>query len=190
MKKVRVIKAIFMFFALFACSKKVNPIFSEMPLSPGFVFMSDTLNNDVILRKNRCILRIDKKEQIVNGRRYYGVSMCSADNRNTNALVRRTDSKVYIYQQAGEKYGFGEQLLFDFDREVGDCWSVNTLDKMQICIAKRYSYSNGDTIVVHAIKHINNVTDYPLILEYHVGSRIGIIKLKFSDGDYLIEEKR
>lgn len=189
MKKTYLINAMLLFSVVFSCSEKINPIFPQMSPSSEFLFLSDTLYNNIVIEKKTCKLKIDNREAIINSRSYYGISMCSGGDRNSKVFVRKDGSKVYMNHEVYERYKFGEQLLFDFNAKVGECWDVNTLDRMQVCVSRRYSYYNVDTIVVHAVKHIGNVTDYPRILEYHVGFRIGIIKLKFSDGDYVIHEQ-
>lgn len=184
MKKASILFAIIISLGVFSqCAEKSNAIFTAMPPAVRLTFKSDTIGNTVISKPN-CVIKIDSHSLERKGKLYYKTSMCDGDKNTVVLLLRKDANKIYVYQDAFERLGLAEQIIFDFGAKPGDCWVINSLDKQKICASASYT-SDGDTVFVYTVEEPGNVTDFPRILEYHVGHKVGFIKIKFTDGAYV-----
>lgn len=131
------------------------------------------------LKIDRCKLRL-KKGFIIDGKIYTRISLCREFGRNIVRYFRIENSSIYIRTAVDSL----ELKIADFNSETGDCWMLdNVLDKTEICNRGSYQYMEKD-VKIFAVKYLNNVSDYPLIFEYHLSNYYGVMIVRFSYGLY------
>lgn len=174
---MRLFHIFFMCALIFGCSKRSNPVFSEMH-DTRMKFLSDTIYNVLVLHPDSKI-SIRKKSTLIEGREYFKTKLCL----HYVVYLRADGKNIYMHSAANQQYGIKEQLLFDFSSK--GCWDSNFfLDRAKICFVRNYSHAL-EMVTVFKVTWYNNVTDFPAIEEFHVGPAIGIVKIVYTDGSWI-----